>query len=389
MKLYWILRALFYGLSQFCRTQTIRFRYSFNLARIRKERAGRKIRVAFLVNEIAKWKAQSLYDLMSASERYEPFVVLTFADRDWRLSDDKMREKYSSTRCFFERRRMKVVDGYDFAAKKVVPVPALECDIVWYQQPWSYAEEQRPDIASIWALTCYIPYFVVNYGDFGMDFGQQFHRDLWRHFILNRKWARAYGKKGHWWAYSGKLLGLGHTALDYIVNRREELRNSNYVIYAPHWSIDCTGNENAENYSTFLWTGRPMLEYAKAHRQLKWIFKPHPTLKKVLHETGVWTDEEIESYYKEWEAVGAVGLTGEYQDFFLDSKAMVTDCASFLTEYFATGKPLIHLPVVLDQIVWAGKDPKRSEREKVLREMDLGKESAAENILDHLDSMLA
>ena len=311
---------------------------------------------------------------------------------------------------------MKVVDGYDFAAKRFVPIPDLECDIVWYQQPWHNAWEQRPDFASIWALTCYIPYFVVNYGDYTMDYGQQFHRDLWRHFILNRNWARAYGKAGHWWAYSGRLLGLGHTGLDYIVNRRNELQRSDYVIYAPHWSIDCPGNENDENYSTFLWTGRPMLEYAKAHPQMNWVFKPHPSLRKVLHDTGVWTDEEIKSYYNEWEEVGTVCLTSAYQELFLHSKALVTDCGSFLTEYFATGKPLVHLlsqnakimphelsrkmfdsfykvsdlkelPGVLNQIVLEGKDPKCGEREKILRDMQLGERSAAENILEYLDSV--
>ena len=312
---------------------------------------------------------------------------------------------------------MKVVDGYDFDTKKVVSVSDLGCDIVWYQQPWCYAEEQRPDIASIWALTCYIPYFVVNYGDYDMDYGQQFHHDLWSHFILNSSWARAYSRMSHWWSYAGRLLGLGHTGLDYIISRRDELRHSDFVIYAPHWSIDCPGNKNAENYSTFLWTGRPMLEYAKTHREVKWVFKPHPTLRKILHTSGAWTDEEIDAYYKEWDAIGKVCLTGEYQDLFLHSKAMVTDCGSFLTEYFATGKPLIHLvsptvkftphelsrkmfesfyqvrslrelPCVLDQIVLNGEDVKCSERKNILRDMHLGESSAAKKILEHLDSML-
>ena len=416
MRLYKILSSLFFRLTLTGKTLTIRFRYDYNLLRIRKNCPGRKIRVAFLVNELAKWKAQSLYDLMDASDRYEPFIVMTIADRDWSLSDDKMFEKYSSGKAYFEGRHMKVVDGYDFALKRVVPVPDFESDIVWYQQPWCYAEEQRPDVASIWTLTCYIPYFVVNYGNRDMDYGQQFHRDLWRHFILNRDWERVYGKTGHWWSYAGRLLGLGHTGLDYIVNRRDELRHSDYVVYAPHWSIDCPGNENDENYSTFLWTGRTMLEYAKAHRQVRWVFKPHPTLRKALHASGAWTDEEIGSYYKGWEDVGTACYTGDYQELFLHSKAMVTDCGSFLTEYFATGKPLIHLlspavkfsphklsskmfdsfykvsqleelPEVLDQIVIEGKDPKCREREKVLREMDFGTRSAAQNILDYLDSI--
>ena len=87
LKLLRILRDVVFRLP-ICRTLKIRFRYGYNLFRIRKECAGRRIRVAFLVNEIAKWKAQSLYDLMNASNHYEPFIVLTFAERDWGLTDD-------------------------------------------------------------------------------------------------------------------------------------------------------------------------------------------------------------------------------------------------------------------------------------------------------------
>ena len=45
-----------------------------------------KLKVIFLVNEISKWKAQSLFDLMSQEEKFEPVIALTIADVQKHLS---------------------------------------------------------------------------------------------------------------------------------------------------------------------------------------------------------------------------------------------------------------------------------------------------------------
>ena len=96
---------------------------------------------------------------------------------------------------------------------------------------------------------------------------------------------------------------------------------------------------------------------------------------------------------------------------------MVTDCASFLTEYFSTGRPLVHLisptaklkPLkpsqkmfrsfyrvtnidelcpALDSVVLHGDDPRREERLEVLRQSGVRSGSAAERILGYLDKVL-
>jgi CDP-glycerol glycerophosphotransferase (TagB/SpsB family) len=79
-----------------------------------------------------------------------------------------------------------------------------------------------------------------------------------------------------------------------------------------------------------------LLEYAKSHTETKWIFKPHPLLKKALVDTNTMTLEEVENYYSEWEKIGIKYEGGEYLEFFAKSKMMVTDCSSFLGEYFVT-----------------------------------------------------
>ena len=92
---------------------------------------------------------------------------------------------------------------------------------------------------------------------------------------------------------------------------------------------------------------------------------------------------------------------------------MITDCCSFLTEYFATGKPLIHLIspkrkitpmppmsemfdcfykandlkemfMLFDKLIINNDDPMKEKRVKVLKKLNLLGNNAAQNIVDDL-----
>lgn len=394
----------------------VKCNYAIDLQKVLQRAKGRKIKVIFLVNELAKWKTQSLFDLMDRSESYEPYIGLTLANIDWGLSYNDKMAKYEANKKYFLDRGMRILDAYDFNRGVTMSLEQYEPDIVWYQQPWDIAEVQRPDTVSRYAITGYIPYFVQNYGSFGIDYNQVFHRELWRCFIVTKQWERYFRRKCGFLSHAGKLLGLGHTALDALKScGAEECKG--YVVYAPHWSIDCPGNENFENYSTFLWTGKPILEYAKAHPEIKWVFKPHPTLKSTLKQSKIWSTEEVDAYYEEWGRIGTKCETCDYQRLMMESAAMVTDCGSFLTEYFSTGKPLVHLisptcklkplppaqkmfnsfykvhsmeelETTLEMLIGQQKDPKREERLALVRKLGIGTSNVAANILQYLSKEL-
>ena len=123
---------------------------------------------------------------------------------------------------------------------------------------------------------------MLNYGYMEIDVLCKFHREVWRHFLLTRSWARRYSKKTHFWTHAGKLIGSGHPQLDYYILHKDQFETTNMVIYAPHWSISSEHYDTFENYSTFLQLGRVILEYAKQHAEFNWVFKPHPSLKIAL-----------------------------------------------------------------------------------------------------------
>lgn len=161
-----------------------------------------------------------------------------------------------------------------------------------------------------------------------------------------------------------------------------------------------------------------MLEYAKRHPEIKWVFKPHPLLKGRLVENGFMTRAEADSYYREWEKIGLACYDGGYADLFKRSRALITDSGSFLLEYMAVGKPLIRLEPVdfnmrfspvfarvlnsfytcrtLDEMFAALKlvvedrqDPRREERQVAAREAGLFGNNAAERIVKYLSEALS
>ena len=53
--------------------------------------------------------------------------------------------------------------------------------------------------------------------------------------------------------------------------------------------------------------------------------------------------EELDGYYAEWKKVGTISESGDYLGLFKESRALITDCGSFIMEYFVSENPMIHL----------------------------------------------
>lgn len=113
------------------------------------------------------------------------------------------------------------------------------------------------------------------------------------------------------------------------------------IIYAPHWSLN-----QGVLYSTFQWNYQFMYDYAKAHPEISWVFKPHPNLLFSAVESGLFDSAEaFNEYLKAWDNLpNAKVVTGAYyQDIFATSDGMILDSGSFIIEYQYTHKPMIFL----------------------------------------------
>jgi hypothetical protein len=105
------------------------------IKKLKKKSEARKLRVAFLVNENAKWSCQSLYEEFDRSDRFEPFILAT-GSYSKKERDPSNIKKLSETYEFFKSRNMSTQYAYNIKERQFMGLDEFDPDIVFYQQPW-------------------------------------------------------------------------------------------------------------------------------------------------------------------------------------------------------------------------------------------------------------
>lgn len=404
------------NIKKIVKANLLKFKYWCLIRKLKKESARRKIVVAFCVSEIAKWKSQSLYDRLKETSNYRPVIFIYPSPLDFnnRMSNmhSLLEEKYN----YFVSKGMEVVNVWDNTTQKCIIPNNSRPDILFYQQPWDvYNPFPAPIQTSDYALSFYIPYYLVNNFDIDLEFKLPLHYQVYRYIVQSEEVAKFYISNIEKIYYAGKCLGLGHTIVDGLTATKT-LKDGDCVIYAPHFSFPVPGVCLPVIYSTFLDNGKLILQFAKQHPEINWVFKPHPRLKSELKETGVWTEAEVEAYYLEWSKLGVVCTTADYIEHFQNSLAMITDCGSFLSEYSCMDKPLIRLyyhkdnlppnPILenlyktfyyahnndelithLENIIIKKQDPNKAKRHQEVVRLGFDKCDTSSKIINYLDSL--
>ena len=408
---------LFSNIGFMRRVALCRFRYWRHVRRIRHMPKSSKVRVLFIVSEIAKWKEQSLYEAMEASDVFEPIVGISAWNQqdENRCPDNELDEVLLKAESFFDRMKDRHVRTVRTHPREYSDLSEFNPDIVFYTEPWGPGEGQDAESVSSIALTCFLPYYIPAWGNVERNCRLPLHFFLWRFFAQNEIWARYWKKHCHWLTYVPKFIPTGHPALDCFAefaHKSTDMRDC--VIYAPHHSIYVEGARPMPQYiSTFKETGHAILAFAQKHPEIKWVFKPHPVMKWRFVDSGYMTLQEVDAYYDAWRKIGAICQDGDYQQLFIESRAMITDSGSFLMEYGATGRPLVRLVSCHDEgfnvdstrevcdsyynvhtqqelmdtlelVIVRGEDPKRNVRLKAVSRAALADVDAAKNIVDYL-----
>lgn len=333
--------------------QRTRENYRIDLARIRRKcNSGCRIRVMFIATCAAKWKVQSLYDVLESDAMFDPCVGVSCIYRYDGKTPRELFEDAVKLRIYLERKGCKCQYLCDPIKRKFHDIPS-DVDIVIYTESWYTEKKHHPVVVAKKALTCYIPYYVPNYVDAQLECGAFIHRCFWRYITLNEGITDVYRTALADKVTAGEFVSLGHPMLDmlYLSKVSSVAGTQKTIIYAPHWTFVHPRHETQISISTFTQSGWPILEYARSHRQYRWVFKPHPNLRQDLIATGMMTRKEVEAYFEAWRELGQIYEDGDYFPLFLESSAMITDCGSFLSEYGACGKPIIHLISHLNKLV--------------------------------------
>ena len=390
--------------SQFERIQRNNCR---TLRKLRIASKTRKLRVAFLVGENAKWACQSLYEEFERSQRFEPVILVT-ADRQGNRSNIELIKKVNETYNFFKSRNMNTQFAYDVTTLQYLDLRQFKPDIVFYQQPWAIDNVQSTMAVSKFALSCYVPYSIAGTTEAMVHCPKTFLYGIWRHFIISSSLGDEY--KSWMLANKESLIITGHPKLDAYNNGI--INDMHYIIYAPHFAM----KNSILKLSTFDWSGHYILDFAKMHNELRWVFKPHPLFKFQIMKDGIMTESEIDDYYDEWARIGMVYDQGDYFDIFKNSDALITDCSSFLSEYLPTKMPVVHLisenmvapnPVskvtsshyykahnttelefYLNDVIINKNDPLKDKRVEDISVLNLDGISASSKILNHIKKEL-
>ena len=396
----------------------LRLRYHCTLRRLRRVYGKRKLVVAFCVSDVAKWKSQSLYEQLALTDTYQPIIFVYPSPFELDSARTEVASLVDDKKRFFADKGMHVISVWDSSSCRCVIPPASRPDILFYQQPWDTPEPfPLPSETSRYALSFYIPYFLVNNLELRLELGHALHRQVFRHVVHSEELAEYYDSQLNRRHYAGERIGLGHTIVDALTTK-VATAEERYVIYAPHYSLPMPGVERPLTYSTFLDNGTLILSFAQRHPEIKWVFKPHPLLRGELLRTSVWSSAEVEAYYAAWERVGVVCETSDYIAHFQRSSAMITDCGSFLTEYSCMDKPLIRLyyhednlppsPILeqlygtfyyardnaelqalLESVIIQHCDPHGSSRHEEVVRLGLSTSHASRNIIQYFDTLLS
>ncbi len=352
-----------------------------------------KIEVVFFAMNIATWRYQGVYDLLSKDERFNCHVVFTVAQT---YTKEQQSADLEQMRAYFDSKKIKYVDhdvknilGYDVKSK-------INPDILFFPQPYDDIFLSNHDYKKFTTkLICYIPYSinVVKEADWLYDL--DFHNIAWkiyRPFKHEKKLAEKYSRnKGRNNVASG-YLNIDRYLSDQVVDVwKIKDRNIKRLIWAPHFTI-ISADSWLKGRSNFMWMAQLMLDMAIRYKdKLQIAFKPHPRLKSELYQHSEWGKEKTDKYYNNWCTMENTQLeTGDFIDLFKTSDAMIHDSGSFTAEYLFVNKPVAFVTGDFEKLLEEHSD---FGKEALKNHYILGREDEVYSfidtiVLDEKDTML-
>lgn len=295
----------------------------------------RPIKVAFLLYELPFWKNEALFKAMQEDERFTPaFWILNppyIADATIRNAVRKQCDEYVNKNNFLHYDDLTLVE----LRKSFSP------DFIFAVQPYAHnipfkIKELKRE------LPCFIPYGYSNLST-GLAYSDRKIRYFYRYYVESayiQEEARKYMKNK---ACNTRVTGLPMAT--WLLNARSK-RNDNRkcIMWAPHWTVG-HDDSRALNISTFLTIADAMLNIVNSYKkQITFIFKPHPRLKRELYATPGWGKARTDAYYRTWQEGENTRMEdGDYTELFALSDAMIHDSGSFIQEYLLMDKPCMYM----------------------------------------------
>lgn len=320
------------------------------MAERRIKRGDGPVRVGFICQYIPVWhKLQPIYERMRADSQFEPFLICVPSNiHDGELVEA---ETDNDTLEYFREH------GYPEALNALQPdgtwldLKKMDLAYVFYPRPY---DAHMPKCYWSREVCCYSKICMILYGMnttkeiVGITLNRSFFRHVYCYFA-ELPYSREQNKKMGWLLH---LLGLQQSvyygipgieavreAIDLPRPAWEFAKGKLRVMWTPRWTTDPKlGGSNFFTYYQFL------LDFAREHTDIDFLFRPHPLALQHFQQTGEMTKQEAEDFLAQCAALPNVSLDTEkeYAATFWGTDVLMSDTSGLIPEYFATGKPLIY-----------------------------------------------
>lgn len=355
-----------------------------------------------------------LYRFFEHDPRFEPYMVV--APYTY-LSFAYMKETAQRLVELLENTSCRVISGYDFSSGEMVDIQEMfSKGLLFFMDPYEHITDRRFIFKNFirTSLTYYIPYsyFIVKTESCYTKDPHKYAYKIFHETALHEKMLRKLSPvKGRNFAPFLGYLGSQRLLEDKERNYdwKCPLRGMKKVIIAPHHLLGI-GN--------FLRFYQTYLDIAHQYQdRVSFVFKPHPILRESVLK--YWSPAQIDAYLNQWDTMPNTKLeTGDYEDLFFTSDAMILDSISFCAEYSLLCKPFLFLEKIppykfnnpagiailrqqyvgnkeediydfIERIVLAGNDVKRENRNVFAKNFLVPEnKNVAENIYNYVISDL-
>lgn len=359
-----------------------------------------KARVLFFLQTPSVWKYDALYRQLEKSEYFEPIVAISPYNVHLNYDKEECFRVMRQTEEFAKSQKYNYVSAYNWETHKWVDIKKLsKPDIVFFTKPYKDTLPAYHIYNFREALTLYLPYGINCINLFHNTYGLPFQALLWK-FLVETEFQQRFAEQ-YEQSHGDNVEIVGALAEEKLMQKeyvakdvwKPQNKRKKRIIWAPHHTVDYLFN-----FSNFLNYCEDMLKLAEKYQdEIQIAFKPHPVLKFKL--INLWGQEKTEDYYNRWANLTNGQIEqGDYIDLFKTSDAMIHDCASFTVEYLYAQKPVLfqirdekvkdefnsfgqmcleqhYLAYSIEEtekfireVVIAGKDPKKEQREKFYKD---------------------
>ena len=298
-----------------------------------------KIKVLFVVSQLAKWKTENLYQAMKMHPRFDPMIGVALGIVDYPTMEA---EKLNQLLGYIKEK------GYSYTELRLTAdiENRIKPDIIFYQEASGGINSYIFFTSLHNVLFCYSCYGILTLTDKEL-YNSPYQNICWQWFVespLIIDYAKTVMSNR-----AKNLVFTGSPISDELLSDKEDFTDpwkpqsqpKKRIIWAPHHTIGI-GKEEI-SYGCFLQIAEDMKKLAEKYKDcVQWVFKPHPSLKQKLYY--LWGEERTNAYWAFWADSDNCQLEGgKYTALFKYSDAMMHDCASFTVEYLYMQKPCMYL----------------------------------------------